>query len=139
MIIGNSGDRLLLERIESVPDHLPTPGDFRLRVAVESSNFSGCHSVWISLPNYQRFLNQLDELELHRKGSAELPSMSPGAFRLRISIVDRSGHLVLDGSLGQSDHLRSSVTIEHRLDFGFEFDPSDLVRIVREFHSLPGG
>lgn len=130
MIIRSLDDRLELECVEKVPDQ------FRLKVFVTSDSFSGQYDgVWIARSDYQGFMAALRRLEADRHGSAELKSMSPNEFRLRIWTIDRWGHVALEGWLGKF-HYCERQTFWQQVWFAFEFDAEYLRKTVRDFELL---
>ena len=58
-----------------------------------------------------------------------LESMAPDELRLVIRSVDSSGHMAVEGATGHQV-LREHSRPWHSLTFGFEFDPSQLVKAV---------
>jgi hypothetical protein len=113
--------------IDRVPDGLPTAGDVQLSVTVQSQGFTGSGSAWIEARKLRAFVSQLRELETSRRGTAEIESMSPGQFRLRLFSTDSLGHMALAGRISRG---------EHALDFRFEFDPGLLPEIAQRFEVI---
>lgn len=127
MIISEGASRLEMIASERVPDHLPTPGDTRFSIAVSAEAYSGTGSAWIDAEQLAAFVAALRSLESTRIGSAEVESMSPGEFRLRISATDGYGHMEVSGHVSRSGQ---------SLDFRFAFCPSALPRIVSELTAV---
>ncbi|XGV95719.1 MAG: hypothetical protein ACAF41_23625 [Leptolyngbya sp. BL-A-14] len=130
MLIREGDDFLEMIATERTPDHLPTPGDTRFEIRVESFGFAGQGWMWVDRESLKSFVAQLRELENQRQGEAELSSMSPGQFWLRIFSTDSLGHVALVGQLSR---------VEHELKFGFSFDPSALPSIVKDFQAIADG
>jgi hypothetical protein len=68
-------------------------------------------------------------LERDRRGEALLEAVLPEELRLVVRSVDSCGHMTVEGSTGyevQREHCRPW----HSVDFGFEFDPSQLLRAI---------
>ncbi len=68
-------------------------------------------------------------MEHNRQGEAVLESVLPEELRIVVRAVDSCGHMSVEGSTGyqvQREHSRPW----HSVAFGFEFDPSQLVRAV---------
>ncbi|MGL5078828.1 MAG: hypothetical protein ACRDBG_23775, partial [Waterburya sp.] len=84
MLICEGDNFLEMIATERVPDHLPTPGDTHFEIRVRSSGFAGQGWMWVEFQSLKRFIEQLRELENQRQGKAEISSMSPGQFWLRI-------------------------------------------------------
>jgi hypothetical protein len=106
---------------------LPGRGDSRLAVLVTSAGFSGRSQVWVSGTSLRSFCTALSALERNRRGEAIIESMSPGELVLRFRSVDSCGHMAVEGAIGcrvQRGHSHSW----HAIHFGFEFDPSQLVK-----------
>ncbi len=134
----------LLEIIytESSPPGTPTAGDLRLSVRVSSRGFAGSSPhVWVDLDGFKLFLAQLVELESKRHGTARLEAMSsPDEFWLEIRSIDRAGHVAAFGRLqrwqamtiGNNGHA-------HAVEFGFEFCPSRLPTVLKEFKLMISG
>ncbi len=99
MVLRDGGNFVEIVTTDRVPDGLPTPGDVELRITVCSHGFTGQGSAWIEARCLAAFVDQLRVLEERRQGSAEIESISPGAFRLRIDSLDRRRHLVVSGRL----------------------------------------
>ncbi|MBE9182755.1 hypothetical protein IQ268_29915 [Oculatella sp. LEGE 06141] len=134
MLICERDNFLEMIATERIPDHFPTPGDTRFEISVQSFGFAGQAWMWVDLQSLRSFVNQLQELEKQRQGEAELSSMSPGQFWLRIFSTDSLGHMALVGHL--SGHLSR---FKHELKFGFSFDPSALPSIVKDFQAIADG
>jgi hypothetical protein len=130
MVIREGGDWLEVVATDRVPDHLPTPGDTRLSVAIESQGFAGRGSTWVEASRLAAFVAELRELEASRRGAAEVESISPGEFRLRVWATDRAGHVALAGRLSHGGQA---------LEFGFAFCPSELPGLVAGFEAITLG
>jgi hypothetical protein len=115
---------------ERVPDHLPSAGDVRLAISVQSQGFVGVGSGWVEAPRLREFIAQLRELEAQRKGSAEMESISPVQFWLRMLATDRAGHVTLAGRLARG---------EQNVEFSFGFCPSLLPGVVAAFDAIAEG
>jgi hypothetical protein len=128
--IRQGNDRIELIATDRVADHLPTSGDVELTVMVQSQGFvgDGCH--WVEAPHLRRFVEQLRELDSRRNGSAEIESISPGEFQLRILAKDLAGHVAAAGRVSRSNQA---------LEFSFEFSASHLPRIVAAFSAMADG
>ena len=127
MVIGEGANRLEIVATERVPDHLPTPGDTRFTIAVSAEAYSAAGSAWIDAEALTAFVKELQSVNATRTGFAEVESMSPSKFKLRISVIDQAGHTEASGRLsgaGQS------------LQFRFAFCPSTLTRIASEFNAV---
>jgi hypothetical protein len=118
---------LEVSAIDRVPAHLPTPGDMKFVVTVEAEGFRGRGSTWVVAECLTTFVQQLRKLEQVRRGEAELVSMSPDEFRLRVCFYDGAGHTMVEGRIG---------SLRQALEFRFSFCPSQLSAMVSEFAAL---
>ncbi len=121
VVIREGSDTIEIVATERVPEHLPGAGDTRLAVTVKSSGFVGAGTAWIEAPVLLVFLGQLRQLETRRQGRAEVASMSPGEFALRVFATDRAGHMAIAGRLARAGQ---------SLEFEFPFCPSLLPEVV---------
>ncbi len=127
MVIRDGGDSLEVVATDQVPAHLPGAGDTQLAVTVQSRGFGGKGSAWVEAPVLLAFVDQLRQLDADRQGRAELASMSPGEFMLRVFTTDRAGHLAVAGRLTGAGQA---------LEFEFLFCPSRLPGMVAGFAAL---
>jgi hypothetical protein len=127
VVIREGGDSIEVIATDRVPVHLPSAGDTRLAVTVQSRGFTGAVAAWVEAPVLRAFVRQLRELEARRQGSAELASMSPGEFLLRVFACDRVGHMAVTGRLARAGQA---------LEFEFAFCPSLLPGVVAEFAAI---
>jgi len=111
-----------------------TRRDLRFTVRVSSAGFGGASAdVWADVESVTRFLQQLQELELRRQGTARLDAISsPDELWLEIRSIDRSGHVALFGKLCHRQFLRPGADHSQQVQFGFEFCPSLLPRIIAD-------
>lgn len=87
------------------------------------------NDLWLLGADFQRFCTELVELEATRKGEAKIESVSPGELELTVGSIDSLGHLAVWGKTGY--HVLGTSDYYHSVEFGFEFDPSQLQRAVR--------
>jgi hypothetical protein len=127
MIIREGNDSIEIAATERVPSHLPCAGDTRLAISVQAGGFSGQGWAWVDAARLEAFIARLRELEARRQGDAEVASLSPGQFWLRIAATDRAGHMVLAGRLSHG---------QQALSFGFEFCPSVLPAVIQGFTAM---
>jgi hypothetical protein len=121
---------------ERIPDNLPTAGDIQVKISVQSFGFSAQGLTWIDCLSLQNFVEQLRQLENKRHGSAELSSISPHEFWMKICSTDSLGHVAIFGRLSQSEQ---GLRYNHLLEFGFSFDPSLLPSLVKNFEVIENG
>lgn len=140
MVIREGDDSIEIVAVERVPDHMPTPGDTRLEVVVTSGGFSGRSSAWVDNDRLCAFVRQLSALLKDRgQGAADLESISPGEFVLRIESVDSLGHIAVSGRLAKRMYAGECGPYLHAVEFGFEFDPTALSEIVATFEAIKEG
>jgi hypothetical protein len=125
MKIENGNNYLELEVSLENDDTLPSYGDAYIIITVNSNGFSGKNDLWVGAEELKEFCVSLVRLEKERNGEATLSSMSPGELNLKIYSIDSLGHLAVAGTTGYQ-----VVDIPHSLTFGFEFDPSQLIKAV---------
>jgi hypothetical protein len=139
MEIREGDNCVTIEPVDRVPADLPSTGDVELSVEVSSQQFRGQGFAWIAAPALAAFLNQLRELERHRQGEATVDGLSPGEFRLRIRSVNRRGHVAVEGFVTKHVHQGEGSPYRHTVEFGFEFDPTLLPRVLAGFQEIANG
>ncbi len=135
MRIATSTGWIEIEPVEVLEASSPAYGDFLLTASIQSGEFAARTSCWVSADSWSAFLRDLSELERRRAGAATLASMSPDDLQLKLSVIDRLGHVAISGFVSAS---------EYRLQFApISLDPTDLPRLVEELSrlndALPGG
>ena len=125
-----------IEPVDRVPADLPSAGDVELSVEVASEQFSGHGFAWIAAPAMAAFLNQLRDLEARRQGEATIEGLSQGEFRLRLWSVDRRGHMAVGGLVTKRIHKGEGSPYRHAVEFGFEFDPTLLPKVLAGFQAI---
>jgi hypothetical protein len=108
---------------------LPSRGDARISVQVKSADFETKNDVWVVRDALVAFCRDLASLERSRRGEAKLVSISPGELEVSVRAVSSLGAIAVGGVCGYSVH-RPHGQIWHRLEFGFEFDPSQFIGAV---------
>ena len=108
---------------------LPSRGDAYLTVRVSSSGFRGHNDLWVLAAALRSFCQSLVALERDRRGEAVLESVSPDQLRIAVRSVDSRGHMGVEGSTGYGVQ-RENSRPWHSVAFGFEFDPSQLMRAL---------
>ena len=134
MEIREGDNCVTIEVVERVPSHLPTAGDIELSLKVNSEKFSGQSIVWIGSPDFATFLVQLRQLEAKRQGEAVIEGLSPENIRFRLRAIDRRGHMAVDGMIAKLAHMGNPY--RHSMEFGFEFDPTLLPKVLAGFEEL---
>jgi hypothetical protein len=136
MLIGREEEHIELELLERVPEHLPTPGDVRVRATVKLQEFGGSYSgVWLAQPDLAKFVEQLKSLRDNRQGSAKIEAMIPDEFSLEFRPLDSLGHLEATVRLG-CGHYRERSFGPTILTGGFEIEPSQLESVLDAFQTL---
>jgi hypothetical protein len=139
VIIRDDNNWVEIEAVDRVASRLPTPGDVEVSVAVCSEKFAGQGFAWLDAGRLATFLKELEELERVRHGAAEIQAMSADDFRLRIWSVDRRGHIAIGGMVSKIIRRGEAGPYRHTLEFGFEFDPTLLPRILVGFREIALG
>ena len=136
MFIGREEEHLELEELERVPEHLPTPGDLRVRATLKLQQFSGSYSdVWLAQSDLVRFVEQLKSLVDTQQGAAKLEAMTPDEFSLEIRPAGSLGHI--EASVRLSRHQYSGPTYwPTMLSGGFEIEPRQLESTLSSFEAL---
>ncbi len=123
----NQQDFVEIDLAGQEPADLPSQGDAYLTIRVSAAGFAGHNDLWIRAPALRSFCQALIVLERDRWGEAVLESISPDELRLVVRSVDSRGHMLVEGSTGYEVQ-RENSRPWHSVDFGFEFDPSQLSR-----------
>ena len=127
----NSSSSLQLKLLEILPDNLPTPGDREIGVYVASLGFTGTSNIWLDQLSIQQFLLDLANLEKLRDGTAQIRSISPNEFSLRVGFYDGFKHISFDGYLSERFN-----GLENRVAFSIRPDTSMLKQYVDELYRL---
>jgi hypothetical protein len=138
MEIRDGNNRVIIESVDRVPGDLPFAGDVELSVEVASEQFSGHGFAWVGGPALAAFLARLNALEERRQGEAVIEGL-PGEFRLRLWSVDRRGHMAVGGLVTNHVYKGEAGPYRHALEFGFEFDPTLLPRVLAGFRAIAEG
>lgn len=111
-------------------ENLPSHGDAHVTVRISSNGFSGHNDLWVLASQLQSFCQNLVTLKHQRQGEAVLEAISPGELLLAIRSVNSCGHMLVEGSTG-FHVFRENSHPWHSVQFGFEFDPSQLSKAIR--------
>jgi hypothetical protein len=109
---------------------LQSYGDAYITVEVSSSGFRGHNDLWVSSESLRGFCRALVTLEASRRGEAELESMSPEELHLKVHSITSRGHMAVFGKTGYLVQ-HESGGFWHAVEFGFEFDPSQLAAAAK--------
>ena len=138
MLIREGSNSIEIVAVRRVPQHLPSAGDTELSILVSSSGFSGRGTTWVHASRLAAFVVQLQELEGQRQGAATLEGISREEFQLRIRSIDRQGHFAVSGKLACQVYADQRGPYLHAVEFGFEFDPTQLPQVLSGFQELAG-
>jgi len=108
----------------------PAESDAYMTVKIDSAGFCGHNDLWVDARALRRFCSDLLHLAAKRQGSATIEGISPGEMEITVRSIDRSGHMVVEGSTGYEVQ-RERGTRRHSITFGIEFDPSQLNEVER--------
>jgi len=130
-LLGNNGS-LVLELSELGPVGEQAEEDILLNVTVDASGFSASDQSWVIAKAWSVFLGQLRALEQTRQGRATLIAASPEDLRLEFFSTDRAGHMAVQGQIRR----QTTERFELQLRFGFDFEPDQLPRVLRELEGI---
>jgi hypothetical protein len=136
MLIREGDNFLEMIATYRAPDYSTEPGNTKFEIRVQSFGFTGQGRTWIDALTLKSFTEQLQKLENQRQGEAEVSSMSPDEFWLKIYSTDSLGHMALFGQLSQTKYESNLIMCKPLLEFGFSFDPSILPSIVKNFEAI---
>jgi hypothetical protein len=107
-----------------------------LSVSVSSLGFSGAvQRVWVFKQDLERFISDVEQLDLLRKGSAKLTSMTPGECIWEIKVTDSAGHIRMFVHLERPAFHFRGVTF-HRLDIDFEPDAGCFGQLLHDLREI---
>jgi hypothetical protein len=109
-------------------------GDFLVSIEAEADDFRGHADGHVTGKDLRQFTGDLKRLDQARKGKAQLISAAPGEFEVTILAIDGAGHMAISGVLS---YLRPGPERPaQKLEFFFEFDPSQLHQAVNDAHAV---
>ncbi len=108
---------------------LPYYGDAYIVCKLSSHGFQGQNDLWVAGECLREFYEGLKILEQKRHGEAILESLSPNELQVRIHSVGSRGHMAVSGCIGYLIYQDNS-SFWHSVEFGFEFEPSQLIEAV---------
>lgn len=109
------------------PELDATSRDLVVAVDLRLPTLSARTSVWIHRDDWDGFIDALDSLERTRSGEARLTAMSPGELDLVVRVLDRAGHVGVEGLVGEGGQDAWYVGFSV-----FAIDPTSLPALVRE-------
>jgi hypothetical protein len=102
--------------------------DLPLFVRVARDGFAAETRTWVERHDWFAFAQALSAMEECRSGEAHIASMSPNELSLTVKVVDRRGHMGIEGSVGKREFDREIL-----LRFSvFAFDSSQIVELARD-------
>ena len=119
-----------LEVLPEENESLQSYGDAYVTVAISSNGYRGHNDLWVSAGSLRSFCRALVALEASRRGAAELESISPDELTLKVHSVTSRGHVAVSGKTGYLVQ-HESGGFWHSVEFGFEFDPSQLASAAK--------
>ena len=139
MEIREGDNCVTIEPVDRMAEALPSAGDVKLLVEVSSQEFSGQGFAWVAAPALATFLGELCDLDRRRQGEAALEGLSPEEFCLRIWSANRRGHLAVAGLVTKYVPDGEGGRYRHAVEFGFEFDPTLLPKVLAGFRAIAEG
>ncbi len=130
IIIHNATDRVEME-IQIENSDLPSNGDASISVNILSNGFQGHNEAGVFGEELDKFRLALYSLNQKRQGEATLNSIAPEEFYLKIFSIDLVGHMGVKGKIGNTSFGGNSLGFKHSLEFGFEFDPSQIEELLK--------
>ncbi len=118
-------DSFALELVGPAAPHPHPVGDTYVTASVASAGFSGSCNLWVLGSELEQFRAELRRLDQERHGEARLAGVDSRELTLVVRAIDAFGHLRVEGRIGGTvacDH----GDVHHGVQFGFEFDPSQL-------------
>lgn len=133
MIFKNATNKVELNfKIEE--EDAQSKGDVYLSIKIESNGFKGHNDLWVLGEEFELFIKNLILLEEKRKGEATLASISPNELKLKLHSITNRGHIVISGKTGYTI-LKGETSFWHSIEFGFEFDPSQLKEEIERYRT----
>ncbi len=99
-------------------------GDYYVNMSVRVQGFKGHADGHVAAGDFGQFAQSIVVLSETRKGEARFASVVPDAFGCTVRSIDGSGHLAVFGILSFSSQAERAG--QQRLDFGLEFEPSQI-------------
>jgi hypothetical protein len=136
MRIGDANSFVEFVFKEAVPEGVQGATDTSCSVEVSCNRFAGkVNSVWFGRSDIDRFLSDLQNFELVRKGSVSLVNMSSlsddGPLDFEIFSVSSLGHLAVRATLRRITYVKelSPLTVS----ISFALDPGLLRQVLEDF------
>jgi len=101
-------DFIELVEVEGIPEGLPCAGDVGISVSFRAQGFSGVlEETWLGRSEIEEFLSTIESLEETGLGAAEITSLSPEEFTLKVRAMDKPGHVLVKVSLQSGRYIQS--------------------------------
>lgn len=95
-------------------------------------SFDATEQVWVEKWRIEKFIAELQDLDITRNSTAVLESTSPNKFLCSISNLDNLGHLYLKLKMSSD----SESDEYYKLETGFEIDAGNISGIINGFQEL---
>jgi hypothetical protein len=113
----------------------PMPAVY-VRLALAGNGFAGGNEqLALEHAELNRFLVDLERLVRDRRGAATLTRISPTSSPLPSASTTAPAMSLLTSEFRRHVYV-TTTTLEHHVAIGFEFDPTDLPRVLRDFQDL---
>jgi hypothetical protein len=110
--------------VTPVTDRLGEAVSLKLRIEVQLHGFSAQSAVWVERLAVADFASALKKLEETRSGEALLQGEDPEDLELKVSSLDRVGHMLLEFKVTRLTAVGDQGRpISVQLAGGFELDP----------------
>ena len=139
MRIGDANSFVEFVLKEAVPEGVQGASDTSCSVEVSCKGFAGkVNSVWFARSDIDRFLSDLQNFELVRKGSVSLANMSSPSddspLYFEIFSVSSLGHLAVRATLRRITYVEELNPLT--VSISFAFDPGTLRQALEDFQEL---
>jgi hypothetical protein len=131
-----SPEKQALLRMEVISTGQKSYPSVEVQVDLHVQGFAGSEAIWLDHAALMKFSESLDGVERTRRGRADLTPSYP-EFRLSISAMDASGHLLVEFVLVRQSFVGDRARrVDLTVTGGFELDPGTLPGVVAEFRNL---
>jgi len=129
ILLQQGANKVVIGLLSEETEELPNKGDLYLGIKITSNGYSGENDLWVLSGDFKEFCKALAILNEKRKGEAVLSGISPNELEIRIHSVSSLGHMAVSGYTGY-EVLGENRFFLHQVKFGFEFDPTQLEKLV---------
>ena len=137
MKIGIDCEYIEIVELDRTPIDSPCgAGDVNVKVSVQLQDFRGMYGgIWFEVTAIKDFIGSLESLDISRKGSAKITSMSPEEFALEIRSSDNLGHMEIEVYLHRYQY-SGSKNWPIYLRGGFEAQPENIKQLTSCFKAF---